>query len=61
MGYFHKRKKRLISLMNIIQDNYFCNMFINSDLKMNDNQASRGAFWDTSFVIIRINLIKHEA
>lgn len=47
--------------MNIIQDNYFCNMFINNDLKMNDNQASRGAFWDTSFVIIGINIIKHEA
>lgn len=36
-------------------------MFISNDLKMNDNQASRGTFQDTSFAIVGINIIKLEA
>lgn len=28
---------------------------------MNDKQASRGAFQDTSFLIVEMNIIKHEA
>lgn len=47
--------------MNIRKDNYFCEIFFNNDWKINDNQASRGAFQDTSFFIFGMNIIKHEA
>lgn len=46
--------------MKIIEDNYFCKMFFNNDTKMNENQASRGAFQDTSIVMVGMNIIKHE-
>lgn len=47
--------------MNIIQDDYFCKMFINNDSEINDNQVSIGAFQDTSSVIVGMNIIKLEA
>lgn len=61
MGYFHTRKKRLISLMKIIEDSYFCKIFVNDEVKMNWNQVSKGVFQDTFNIMVGINLIKHKA
>lgn len=61
MGYFHLRKKMLISLMKIIQDNYFCKMCLNNEIKINWNQVARGFFQATCNIFVRINLIKHKA
>lgn len=44
MGYFHTRKKRLISLMKTIEGSYFCKIFVNNEVKMNWNQVSKGVF-----------------